>query len=143
MAKKKGGKSEGEKDRTIGDAMAGDAAWAVHLLKKGWDLDLDYSEGSIEKIEETAGSLYEFVDEDRRDIDMYSEYMGAYIGEVFRRHVGGEWVWWEDKGGRVPSLKCGELTIFPHDKVRKRLTHGVRESLTAYYGVFKAQAGRK
>jgi hypothetical protein len=32
-----------EKDREIGDEMAGDAAWAVHLLRKGWNTVLDYS----------------------------------------------------------------------------------------------------
>lgn len=127
-------------DRTIGDEMAGDASWAAHLLHKGWDVELDFSEASIARVEEVCEQLYDFVDEEERDVAMYSRYLGAYIGEVFRRVVGGEWVIHSDKLGQVPAVRCGDLTIFPHDKVRKRLVDGPRDNLFAYFEVFKGQA---
>jgi hypothetical protein len=73
------------------------------------------------------------------NIDLLCRLWGAYVGEVFRRNVGGEWAAWKDRYGEAVALKCSGVTIFPHDKVRKRLTAGTEHSLTAYYRVFRDQ----
>src|SRR5262249_40905011 len=97
--------------------MEAAAERAVALLGKAWSVSLDFSEASVADVEKVADSLYEYVDEEERGVEMYSQYMGAYLGEVFCRHVGGVWVWWTDEGGTVPAVRCGDMTLFPHDKV--------------------------
>jgi hypothetical protein len=129
-------------DQEIHNAMLADAAQAVSLLAECWSTDLDFSEASIAKVEDVCTQLYDFVDsEEERNVPMYARYLGAYIGEVYRKHVAGsKWIWQSDQYGETPAIRCGDLVIFPHDKVRKRLTAGSRENLTSYYDVFKAEA---
>ncbi|MEQ8785153.1 MAG: DUF3806 domain-containing protein [Pirellulaceae bacterium] len=64
------------------------------------------------------------------------------IGEVFRRNIGGEWRHWKDQYGEAIALVCGNLKIFPHDKVQKRLAAGSEHNLEAYYRTFRAEASR-
>jgi Protein of unknown function (DUF1488) len=122
--------------------MEAAAAHAVGLLRKAWSVSLDFSEASVGDVEKVAASIYSFIDEAERGTEMYSRYLGAYLGQIFQRYLGGKWVWWSDEsGGNVPAIRCGEMTLFPHDKVRKRLLHGPQDNLEAYYETFKALIG--
>ena len=71
-------------------------------------------------------------------IDLLCEVWGAYLGEVFRRHAGGEWVVWEDQFGRAAAIRWARTQVFPADKVRKRITQGAENNLRAYYATSKS-----
>ena len=51
------------------------------------------SEASVAEVERVCAGLWEFVDDEaERDVPMYTERLGAYLGEVLRRTLGGTWV---------------------------------------------------
>ncbi len=70
---------------------------------------------------------------------MFCRVWGAYIGEVFRRQVGGEWIEWTDQYGKAIAFQSGGVKVFPSDKVRKRIVGGPAHNLRDYYGVFRDQ----
>lgn len=59
---------------------------------------------------------------------------GAYLGEVLRRADGGKWETTRSQVPGAPSigLQCGDLTVFPIERVYTRLTDGPAESLELY-----------
>jgi hypothetical protein len=62
----------------------------------------------------------------------------SFLGEVFRRHHGGEWILQErDKGGEL-ALLCpreggGLYTVNVSDQVGRRIAHGMSSSLAYFY----------
>ncbi len=114
---------------------------AVKITDAYFFTDLDFSPESLEKIEE----LFEDVNsswpygENPESISKFSNLWGCYLGEVFRRHHGGEWSIWEDSSGKTLALSSTntDMTIFPLDKVHKRFVNGPEDSIWAYYRVMK------
>lgn len=62
--------------------------------------------------------------------DLHQMGMGAYLGEVVRRRVGGEWVAMP-KGPTPgdPGLLINGISVLPFEKVRKRVALGSSNSL--------------
>lgn len=69
---------------------------AVDVAKRNFQIDLDFSEESIQQIEAIASRQFAVIVEgdgpSDRNLETFCKIWGAYIGEVFRRHHGGEWV---------------------------------------------------
>ncbi len=100
-------------------------------------VNLDYSEDSIQRLEEFI-ELHEEHLEPEEETAKNAKYWGAYIGEVFRRNVGGEWLQWEDEYGKAAAIECNGTKIFPIDKVNKRIFQGKENHLPSSYATFKA-----
>lgn len=125
--------------QTIAERMAEDAANAVTLTEEYFTKRLDFSEESVQLVEELVDDMHYTLPQGKtpQNVALLSELWGAYIGEVFRRNVGGEWITWEDQWGKAPAIALGGTKIFPQDKVRKRFTNGPEDNLWHYYQTFR------
>lgn len=123
----------------VADLMAARAAEAVTLTDTSFMETLDYSEASIAAIEKAVDDIKYSMPggKSAANVDRLCELWGAYIGEVFRRQAGGEWVVHEDQYGKVLAIKLPGGTVFPEDKVRKRITQGAEHNLKEYYDTFR------
>ncbi len=96
--------------------------------------ELDFSPVSIERIEWLASEFdrhpehWESPEEQSHFVILW----GVYIGEVLRRHCGGQWV----VSGETVALQAAGLTLYPLAKVQQRLTEGPVENLVSYYSVW-------
>jgi hypothetical protein len=79
-----------------------------------------------------------------RDLGTRLFSLGAYVGDVVRREVGGEWeVDDDDPNAEVNvaiRLPDGSL-IWPVQRVMKRLTHGAEDGIAAYASVLGVAVG--
>jgi hypothetical protein len=67
------------------------AALAVALARDEWESELDYSPGSLERLDDEIDSLRE----EGKDGEEAAEALfvfGCYLGEVLARRLGGTWV---------------------------------------------------
>lgn len=132
---------------TVGDMMAAYAEDAVEHANRMFGITLDYSPKGVGNVETILGKLYDTIPRTflarlfgRRpptDEDIWSvcKMYGGYIGEVVRRHHGGEWVIDTDvsPGDEVIALQKGGSRMFPPSKVGKRLTNGPEDNVEVYY----------
>src|SRR5208283_4077144 len=111
---------------TNGDMMVAYAQNAVNFVQSALHQKLDFSGDSIKTVEEILGRYQAElprVSPSPETIDQVCNMFGAYIGEVMRRNIGGEWVL-DDKispGSKIISLRVGHLQTFPSSKVYKRI----------------------
>jgi len=108
---------------------------AEGTVKINTDIDLDFSEASIERVEQHLAEVFDFIQtpecrwtETRKW--SYALGYGGYVGEVLRRHYGGEW-----QAGTIsnPTFVVGGVVCKPAEKVMKRLANGVEDHLGHYY----------
>jgi hypothetical protein len=127
--------------RPLAERMASDAADAVKLTDTYFCEALDFTGESVATLERLVEDVHYSMPKGKtpENIELLCRLWGAYIGEVFRRNAGGEWATWKDRNAEAVALRCGGVTIFPHDTVRKRLTSGAVHDLGAYYQAFRDQ----
>jgi hypothetical protein len=114
------------------EEMKANALEAMKLTRKHFVSELDFSESSVEELE-TLFDQVRFAwpgGNSPETIEQLTQLWGAYLGEVIRRHCGGQWI--EREGGAV-ALQGEKTTLYPHDKVRKRLLNGPKENIWEYY----------
>lgn len=138
---------------TITDMMVAYAEDAVNMARVNFGATLDYSEASIETVEACLAKLYDtrpkglFGKLFRRgptadEIQTAALLFGGYIGELFWRHHGGEWLLASVPGSAEPIVtlpSAGGTQIWPTAKVYKRLIHGPGDDVWAYYAVIIAK----
>ena len=124
---------------TLATQMAADADDAAQLAASHFDVSLDYTESSVATIERMVDDVEYSLPGGRspENVSLLCRLWGAYIGEVFRRNLGGEWLNWKDQYGEAIAFQCGGVKVFPHDKVRKRFAEGKEHNLDAYYKAFR------
>lgn len=67
-------------------------------------------------------------------IQRMSLVMGAYLGELIVRNGGGRWTY--DQQARAAAVETpARYRVCPQNKVGKRLMHGPRHSLAAFYSL--------
>ena len=126
---------------TNGDTMAAYAQGAVNFVQSSLHQRLDFSEDSIKTVEEILGryqSELPRASPTPETIDLVCNIFGAYIGEVMRRNVGGEWVL-DDRltpGSQTISLLVGHMQTMPSAKVCKRIMNGAEDDVCFYYRCF-------
>jgi hypothetical protein len=99
------------------------------------DHSLDYSEGSIARVEALMGHCARIVTQNPQDLELLATIWGAYIGEVMRRPLHGEWTLSIDEasGTITATLRIKHLALQPIDQVTKRLIAGSMHNLWSYY----------
>lgn len=123
---------------SLAERMREDALEAQKFSRKYLVLELDFSDASIQELEDSHVSTLEYAipgglsDE---NVDRISRIWGAYIGEALRQACGGEWV---ESTGRL-ALKGERATVYPQEQVRLRLTKGDEHNLHAFYDQSKRQ----
>ncbi len=62
---------------------------------------------------------------------------GAFLGELFRRHHGGEWIISQDESRQLailcPTERGGVYQINVIDQINRRIAQGMLEPLTLFY----------
>lgn len=98
--------------------MRGQAEGCVEGVKKFWGIKLDYSADSLKEIERLIREGFR-KEEEEETIETAVQAFGAYVGEVVRLNVGGEWLDEEMKGQPI-LLGVGEkkLRVDPFKTVR-------------------------
>lgn len=135
---------------TVDDMMAAYAEDAVDFARDEHQVTLDYSEASVEKVEEILAKIHEKISKATRIrilrvltapppdyVDTVSKMFGGYIGEVFKRHYGGEWSLDETTfpGEIVYTFSIQGHRIWPHFKAGKRVVNGYEDNVWHYYQV--------
>ncbi|HUQ88352.1 MAG TPA: hypothetical protein VM096_12385, partial [Vicinamibacterales bacterium] len=100
----------------------------MHSAKLTWGESIDFTQDSLEAIERLLGKMhnhYKFAAPGQGPNDEQlattAKTWGIYIGEVIRRHYGGQWSVGEDG---VLALSIGETQVYPVAKARKRIVDG-------------------
>lgn len=132
---------------TFVNAVIAHADEAVALAQNTAGYKLDFSEDSIKFIEEILGRMHTEIREGKANpptevIERVCSVYGAYIGEVMRRIIGGEWIL-DDKvlsGTKILALKCGTMQTSPCAKVYKRILNGPEDDVWFYYKIFVEQS---
>lgn len=134
---------------TIAVMMQAYAQDAVDFARNQFQIDLDFSENSLEQVDQILAALHNTLPKGRlgklfksgpsqEQIGDMAKGWGGYIGEVIRRRWGGEWTTeTAAHPGTVITLRVLGYDIFPPAKVYKRLTNGSEDNIWHYYQVIK------
>lgn len=133
---------------TATDMMVAYAEDAVDMARANFQVELDYSERSVQRVERCLAQLHSTIPKgffgkmlgrgpSPEQIETVAKMFGAYVGEVFRRHYGGEWVVEPAPGapGPVVTLVHPNGRFFPPAKVHKRIANGDEDNVWHYYQV--------
>lgn len=134
----------------ISTMMQGYAEQAVAQARE-LNVDLDYSEASLQKVEHLLGELERELAHAsvgrsspgpqlaQQPVDEISRIWGGYLGEVVRRRFGGEWTIEMYPGADflIIALNVGGARLFPAMKVHKRLTEGAGDNLWTFYQMMR------
>ena len=113
-------------------------------LMRDLDWQLDYSERSVRTLEEMIERQFEDWRPWRggkvakKNLPIAS-LVGAYLGEVMIRNLGGHWGWMPEFDVATVQLPSGTWTS-PPAKAQKRFANGKEDDLTVYYEALKSQA---
>jgi hypothetical protein len=126
---------------TLTAMMEGYAEAAVEIAKSDYQRPLDYSEESINSLDEIIVLLSESPE---IDLDFESRLWGSYLGEVLRRRYAGNWEMTQYPGGQVavPAVEVRGSRLFPLMKVYRRLTLGEEEDLQSFYSMVTERLGK-
>jgi hypothetical protein len=120
----------------IAEAYALDA---VDLAARNFSVALDWSEASVRQVEQMLGRLHDEMASAQPPEDTvwtFAKAFGSYVGEVLRRHHGGEWGMVSMGGQLFPGLQqTGGSLCWPWGKAHKRLVNGPEDNVWHYYSV--------
>jgi hypothetical protein len=147
------------------DEMARDFAQAAVEMARAMKVELDYSEQSLEHVEEILSQLHTEASDWRiaesanravsetpaaggpsaSQMDDMCKLWGSYFGEVVRRRWGGEWSIETYPGAAFATLTLSVTAgkLFPSMKVYRRLTEGEGENVWNFYQTVKARLAKQ
>lgn len=111
------------------------AAAAVGRAREAYGVELDFSPGSVERVEEILARLHEAA-RAGEPVDARREALtwGAYIGEVIIREKGGRWERDHSAGGPGSfPLLWGDHASFPIGWCGKRIENGEEDNVWVKY----------
>ncbi|HUX45883.1 MAG TPA: hypothetical protein VMV57_14135 [Terracidiphilus sp.] len=124
----------------LGAMMDGYARAAADLARSTFDRRLDFTEDSVETLDEILVIAGESPD---LDLDFEVRLWGSYLGEVLRRRYAGTWEMTQYPGGvaAVPAVDVRGSRLFPLIKVYRRLTLGEEEDLHSFFAMVTTRLG--
>jgi hypothetical protein len=124
-------------DAKLAGVLVAQSQSAVHAARLKWNETLDFTQDSLEAVERILGKIHNAgrygsgsAAPSEEELDASSKMWGIYIGEVIRRHYGGQWSQGED--GTL-SLLIGEAKAYPIAKARKRIVDGASDNIRYYF----------
>jgi hypothetical protein len=124
-------------------SLAAEAAVGFALGR--FDVTLDYSEASLGHADALLERLRPTFSEDDPESERIVLNLGAYVGEVMKRHIGGTWSVQskEHPFRELLTFQAGSRGVetWPHSVVEQRLSSHQRITLDAYFQKIKAAAG--
>lgn len=114
--------------------MQESASDAVALSVEEYDVELDFNTDSVEKVDHLLATIATQPLNDK-ELFTYSYIYGAYLGEVFIRSFGGQWLYVSETNDEPPQcfVKIADNTIAFPSKVYHRLMGSEEQSLTDYF----------
>lgn len=126
-------------DPGLAETVLGYTEAAILTAATKWELYLDFSEKSLDGVEEVLGHMHQSMATAARkptedQLRNAALAWGVYVGEVFRRNLGGRWLNTPmPPQGNVLRLQIGQAEVFPARKVEKRLTEGPGDAIPFYF----------
>ena len=124
-------------DARLAGVLVAQSQLAVQTAKLKWAESLDYTPDSLDAIERMLGKMHNLAKfaapgqgPSEEHIATASRTWGIYVGEVIRRHYGGQWS--TSEGGAL-TLSIGEAQVDPIAKARKRIIDGPTENIRYYF----------
>lgn len=119
--------------------IAGTAAVAVRMAEARGETVLDFSEASLQSVEEMLAEAAEFVEEiPEEDFATLVQNFGCYLMEVGRKEFGGRYYWLRERN--QPVLVVGEpdyrVAMLGWEKVRGRLSGDEGDNIPFFYAGF-------
>ena len=118
----------------IAEAYALDA---VDVAEQNFGIKLDWSESSVGLIEEILDRMHRDMKNSNPSADKvwtFAKMLGSYVGEVLRRHHGGEWGNVSMNGDSFPGLRYSSGALcWPWGKIYNRLMNGSEDNVWHYY----------
>ena len=119
------------------------ARGAVDTARNTYAVDLDWSDGSIARVESILDRIHREHARTKPSVDEFDRIrrsFGSYIGEVFRRNHGATWGMIET-GQDVPApglqSRAGQR-FWPWGRVERRLLNGAEDDVADYYSALVA-----
>src|SRR3954451_21755504 len=116
--------------------------FGASMREFGWNLD--FSEQSVQTLEAMVEK--QFADwrpwrkgKVAKKNQSIASLVGAYLGEVMIREIGGRWGWMPEFDVASVQLPSGTWTS-PPAKAQKRFVNGEEDNLVFYYEALKSQA---
>lgn len=128
-------------DPNIPKIAEGYALDAVDLAKSQFDIQLDWSDASIENVEKALVKMHAFYAATtprptQEQVMSFVKGVGSYVGEVYRRNHGGEWGMVTLNGQKFPGLRTkAGANSWPWGRVANRITDGDENNVFDYYRV--------
>jgi hypothetical protein len=122
-------------DAKLAGWLVGQSQLALKTAKMTWQESLDFSDDSLDAMErilaKTHAATRKGPDEalTEEHLAEASAMWGVYVGEVIRRFYGGQW----SATDRGTELRLSGTTIYPIDKVRKRIIDGPSDNVRFYF----------
>lgn len=124
-------------DAKLAGVLVAQSQSAVHSARLKWNESLDFTQDSLEAVERILGKIHNAgrygsgsTVPNEEELATSSKMWGIYIGEVIRRHYGGQWSPGED--GTL-ALLIGEARAYPIAKARKRIVDGPSDNIRYYF----------
>lgn len=124
----------------LGSMMEGYAQAAAEMGNETFQQKLDFSEDSIDALDEI---LVRVGESPELDLDFEVRLWGSYLGEVLRQRYAGSWEMTQYPGGvaAVPAVDVRGSRLFPLMKVYRRLTLGDEDDLRSFYTMVTERLG--
>jgi hypothetical protein len=131
-------------DPQVAEVAGAYALDAVDLAARNFGVTLDWSESSVRQVEHMLGRLHDEMasaQPPEEAVSTFAKAFGSYVGEVLRRHHGGEWGAVSMGGQSFPGLRqSGGGLCWPWGKAHKRLVDGPEDNVWHYYSVLVTPA---
>jgi hypothetical protein len=125
------------RDAKLAGVLLAHSQLAVQNARLKWAESLNFKADSLDAIERMLGKMHNLAKFAAPGAGPTDEQLaaaatlwGVYIGEVIRRHYGGQWALGEDN---ILTLAVGEAQLFPVAKARKRIVDGPAENIRYYF----------
>jgi hypothetical protein len=126
-----------QNDPRIAEIASAYSLDAVELAARDFGITLDWSEESVRHVEKLLSRLHGEIKNARPPEDTvwkFAKAFGSYVGEVLRRHHGGEWGMVQLDDQSFPGLKqTGGGLCWPWGKAHNRIENGPEDNIWHYY----------
>ena len=117
---------------------------AVDTAVQNFQTTLDGSEESIAFVEAILARLHESLATQappEETVWRFAQGFGSYVGEVYRRHHGGQWGIVDEDGSRFAGIEARDGGLFlPWNRAHKRILGGVENNIESYYRFLSGKA---
>jgi hypothetical protein len=126
--------------RRIASRARAYALHAIWIARDTYDIRLDWSDDSVEKVETILGDLHDdLLDWFPTDEELLetAAMFGSYVGEVYRKNHGATWGIVTLDGESIPGMRTdrSETNFWPWDRARRRIVNGPEDNIWHYYRV--------